>query len=105
MLSLLSTTTHINLHLLTKLFDSMIQPIAIYGSEVWASKYLFKIAQSKDRVKALKQLDKLPFEKVHNRFCKRILGVYTSTSNVLRRAEIGRQSTNNKILDLFDKAP
>ena len=41
MLSLLSTTTHINSHLLTELFDSMIKPIVIYGSKVWASEFLF----------------------------------------------------------------
>ena len=35
-------------------------------------------------------LEKLPYELLHNSFCKRILGVYKSTSNNLCRSEMGR---------------
>ena len=57
MLSLLSTTTHINVKLLTKMFDSMIKPIVTYGSEVWASDYLHKVIQLQDKSKVLQHLD------------------------------------------------
>ena len=36
------------------------------------------------------RIDKTPCELLHNAFCKRILGVYKSTSNIISKAEIGR---------------
>ena len=38
----------------------------------------------------MKRIDKIPCESLHNAFCKRLLGVYKSTSNVLSKAELGR---------------
>jgi hypothetical protein len=43
-----------------KLFHTLIRPITTYGSEIWISDF-----SQKD----LKR-DNLPFEKIHNRFCK-----------------------------------
>ena len=90
MFSLLSTSNNINITLLLKLFDVLIKPIATYGCEVWAATFLTNIFRDKNSNDYFKQLDKISFEMVHNRFCKRILGVYSSTSNVFSRAEVGR---------------
>ncbi len=63
-----------------KLFDSLISPILLYGSEVWAP-YLNLNN---------KEWDKCEIEKIHTQFLKRILGLNRSTTNALVRAELGR---------------
>lgn len=73
----------INVHL--KLFDTLIKPILTYGCEVWLPNQYEKIIKSN-----IQKIDTIPFEKVHNTFCKRTLGVYKSTSNVLAKLELGR---------------
>ena len=67
-----------------KLFDSMVKPILLYGSQVWAQELL--PYESKD----INKLDRLPFEQIQNKQCKYILGVRKHTSNVAARAELGR---------------
>ena len=54
-----------------KLFDSMVEPILLYGSEIWGFENL-KIIQ------------------VHFNFCKRILKVRTTTPNYMVYGELGR---------------
>ena len=63
-----------------KLFDTLIRPITTYGSEIWISDF-----SQKD----LKR-DNLLFEKIHNRFCKFLLGVHKKASNLASRCELGR---------------
>ena len=55
-----------------KLFDSLVQPILMYGSEIWG----FHKADD--------------VEKVHVRFLKQILGVRLQTSNLAVYGELGR---------------
>ena len=55
-----------------KLFDSMIEPILLYGSEVWGYENL-KI-----------------LEQIHLKFCKRILKVRNTTPNFIVYGELGR---------------
>ena len=55
-----------------KLFDTMIVPILLYGSEVWG-------------VYNFKEVDKL-----HIRFCKNLLGVRQQTPNMAVYGELGR---------------
>ena len=55
-----------------KLFDSMVEPILLYGSEVWGF----------ENIKIIEQ--------VHLSFCKRILKVRSSTPNYMVYAELGR---------------
>ena len=55
-----------------KLFDTMVVPILLYGSEVWG-------------VYDFKNVDKL-----HIRFCKNILGVRQQTPNMAVYGELGR---------------
>ena len=85
-----------------KLFDSIITPILLYGSEIWGTyNYL-----------SFEKWDKCEIEKVHLNFCKHILGVNRSTTNILVRGELGRYplklNVENRIKSFFDhvkKAP
>ena len=78
--------TNCNLH--TKLFDTLIRPIATYGCEVWYPIKHNKTYKNENNI--MHRIDKTPCELLHNAFCKRILGVYKSTSNIISKAEIGR---------------
>ena len=85
-----------------KLFDSVVTPILLYGSEIWGTyNYL-----------SFEKWDKCDMERVHLNFCKRLLGVNRSTTNILVRGELGRYplklNVENRIKSFFDhvkKAP
>ena len=66
-----------------KLFDVMISPILLYGSEVWGA-YEYNSNQEN-----LHKWDKSPIEAVHTQFLKRLLGVNRSTTNLMILAETG----------------
>ena len=87
--SKLNNFENIPIHIQIKLFDTLIIPIATYGAEVWISD--FNIKSSK--------IDNLPFEKLHNKFCKIILGVHKKSSNLACRWELGRSN----ILDIITR--
>ena len=72
--NLLSIFERVKLNVKTKLylFDAMIVPILLYGSEVWG-------------VFNLKEVDKL-----HMRFCKYVLGIKRQTPNAAVYGELGR---------------
>ena len=53
--------------LLEKLFDSLVAPILLYCSEIWGITSTFK--------------DTDPYEKLHIKFIKEILGVHCKASN------------------------
>jgi hypothetical protein len=73
--NLLSVFNRVKIDLKTKLsmFDTLVVPILLYGSEIWG-------------VYNYKEIDKL-----HLRFCKYILGVRPQTSNVAVFGELGRK--------------
>ncbi len=68
----------------TKIFDSVILPIALYGSEIWGptSNYSHK------------DWHKHPLEALHVEFCRSILHVHRNTPNNACRAELGRLPLN-----------
>ena len=72
---------------LLKVFDACITPILLYGSELW------------EPYTALdwKKWEESKIERVHTQFLKRLLGVNTSTTNVMARAELGRHSLQELI--------
>ena len=72
-----------------KIFDSVIKPILLYGSDVWGA-YLYKsIYQHNSIQNALNDVAGL-IEKLHSKFCKQVLRVHKRTSNFAVRFELGR---------------
>ena len=76
-----------------KLFYAIIVPILTYGSEIWSA------YNNSNSLSKLFNNDKLPMEKLQNRFCKHILGVQKTTSSLATRAQLGKyplciQTTN-----------
>ena len=53
-----------------KLFDALIKPIILYGSEIWGNNYIT--------------------ETFHNRFCKSVLGLSRNASNSATIGDLGR---------------
>ena len=80
----------------TKLFDAMVKPIILYNSEVWGSElpsFLQTEILKDDTIsqeKYIKFLNVTPYEQLHLKFCKMLLGVKKNTSNLGCRAELGR---------------
>ena len=63
-----------------KLFDSYINPILLYGLDIWMPFHSVDF----------NKWDHTEIESVHLQFCKHILGVNRSTSNIFVRGELGR---------------
>jgi len=63
-----------------KILQSVIEPIALYGSEVWG----LLLNHQFDK------WDKNPIETLHAEFCESILGVQRNTLNNACRAELGQ---------------
>ena len=78
----------ISIRTLLKLFDSLISPILLYGSELWEP-YLNQGDE---------KWDQNSIEKIHTQFIKSIIGVNRSTSNAMTRGDTGRYSLKKMIL-------
>lgn len=63
-----------------KIFQSVIEPIALYGSEVWGPLLNHEF----------NKWDKSPIESLHVEFCRSILRVQRNTPNNACRAELGQ---------------
>ncbi len=79
------------------MFDSLVKPILLYNSEIWGDeipkslqKEIIKQANENYNDKYLKHVNDSPFEKIHVKFSKMVLGVKKQTSNLATKAEIGR---------------
>ena len=66
--------------MLTRIFDTMVQPVLTYGCEVWGTHCDSKI-----------------IEKANNKFCKQVLGVNQAAANSGVVAEMGRVTTKTII--------
>ena len=71
-----------------KIFDHIVKPTLLYGSEVWGC-YLYKVGNDTTVTHLLKDTVSL-VEKLHSKFCKQILGLPKNSSNIGVRAELGR---------------
>ena len=71
---------NIPIRIWTKIFDSVVLPIALYGSEVWGP------LSHRDYTR----WDKHPTEVLHAEFCRMILNVQRKTPTNACRAELGR---------------
>lgn len=84
---MLSNCDYVPVTTYCKLFDSLIKPMLLYGSEIWGPELL----QYKT------PFDKSLIEQFHLKFCKIILNIPWYTSNDMCRAELGRFSMNHDI--------
>ena len=71
-----------------KLFDTLFQPILLYGSEIWGAY---------DNIN-LKKWEKDPVERLHTQFYKYYLGLNRRAPNIAARNETGRLSLKFNIL-------
>ena len=69
------------IHALLKLFSAIISPILLYCCEVW-SPYLFGKIDRYEKFKSKIFAIKNDIEKLHIKFCKRILGVHSKSTNL-----------------------
>ena len=71
------------LNIAFKLFDTMITPILLYGSEVWGA-YEYNTTKKSD------EWGNLTMETVQTQLIKRFIGVKKSTTNIMIHGETGR---------------
>ena len=86
--SSLRSVSH-NPKLTLKLFDSLVKPIALYGSEVWGAFHLKK----KDSELLLNNIidsQKKPFESLNTKACKQALKINKYASTLGSLAELGK---------------
>ena len=89
--------TGANVNTLCKLFDSMVKPILLYGSELWG---VFTWRVGTDQcIKNSLLSHSLPYEKLHLRFCKQTLGLSKKSSNFITMAELGRLGLSYNIVE------
>ena len=69
--------------LLEKLFDTLVVLVILYCSELWGLETTFK--------------DSDPFEYIHMKFIKEILGVYYKATNAASRTELARLPLKSKV--------
>ena len=81
-----------SISLASKLFDSLVKPIMLYGSEIWGgfSVNRVKATMTNDELTSKLFNDNFTTEKLHIKFCKRVLGVHRKASNDACRGELGR---------------
>ena len=108
-------STNISPKICLKLFDQLVKPIALYGSEIWGCmKITKKKLQDHDWME--KMYEMYPAEKLNTSFGKNVLGVNRKTTNAAVLGELGRyplginiiismlkykkhlEETNNKLL-------
>ena len=71
-----------------KLFDTMIQPILLYGSEIWGV-YGYRKCTMEYIRKYLLNIKHM-FEDLHTKMCRNALGVHKTATEILVKAELGR---------------
>ena len=77
-----------NVNTLCKLFDTMVKPILLYGSEIWGI-FTWRLSTDICIEKAMLRTTTF-YEKMHHRFCRQTLGLSKRSSGSMALAEIGR---------------
>jgi hypothetical protein len=72
-----------------KLFDTLVKPIILYGSEIWGTEAVTRM-QNADSRKIFDMADNDIYEKLHNKFCKLTLQVGRNTTHCACKGELGR---------------
>lgn len=97
MKSYTSSLLNLPVKVANNLFDSLVKPIALYNSEVTFLDTYITYYRAKKRSKISGKpldifhfIDKTPIEKLHLQYCKYLLGVRKSSSNLGARVDLGR---------------
>ena len=72
---------NVKLSVIFRIFDSLVKPIALYGSEVWFGYKNSFHNKTIDQTFEMSFKGYNEFDKTFTRFCKYILGVHSKTSN------------------------
>ena len=71
------------------LFDKLVKPILNYNCEIWGN--ILQLCKNKiNRDEFWKKVDTLPFEILHLRYMKIILGIHSKATNAAVRGKLGR---------------
>ena len=73
-----------------KIFDSLVKPIALYGSDVWFGYKKCFYNKSLNEIFEMSFKGHNEFDKIYTRFCKSVLGVHSKTSNFAVYSELGQ---------------
>lgn len=87
----MSSNCNFPLALKMKLFDTLVKPVLLYNSEIWALDPNL-LTKDKDTQYWLnvQTANKTSYEQVHQKFCKMTLRVPKRTSHIASKAELGR---------------
>ena len=76
----------------------------LYNCEIWPMKELLPMMRATDRARrngnvcdTLAMTDRSTYEKIHNRYCKSILGLKKTACNISAKSELGRLPIENFI--------
>ena len=83
--SMLSGTT-IGAHASLKLFDSLVRPVALYGSELWGVECL---SYTRNKQSFMDSLSKPICENFNISMCRSILGLHKISQVTAARGELG----------------
>ena len=81
--------THLSPRIYMKLLYALIKPVALYGCEVWGA-FGHKICPPNEIPSSFYMNDTSPYEQLHIRAYKHILGISKHASNIGARTEMGR---------------
>ncbi len=84
----LSTCSYVPIEVAVHCFDSIIKPILMYGVEIWGQDILHNAKEYFDNFVHSKS----DIESIHIKFCKSLLCVPSTTSNLAVLSELGRMS-------------
>ena len=81
--------TQLPVKIAIRIFDAVVSPILLYGSEVWEPYINFDNSK----------WESSDIERVHTQFIKRLLGLNRSTTNILARSEVGKFPLQSQIIE------
>ena len=83
-----SSLNELPVNVSTHLFDSLVRPILTYNCEIWNMDVYKPYFNATERVKKnnfnvdkMQFIEKTPYDKIHNKYCKFILGIKKCSSN------------------------
>ena len=97
-----SNVENVPINVLLKLFSSTVVPVLLYSCEVWGPYLLGKINSfATFKTKIFKLTNDI--ERLHLKFCKRILGVHSKSTNLAVYGELGRAPLITQIATFITK--